>query len=121
MPPEEKKRARKNTRPDHDGEQRAAFESARKKIFATQTVCGICGKPVDMKLKFPHPLSKTVDHILPISKGGHPSDISNLQLAHWCCNRKKSNKLTESSTPALEEVKVISNRVLPLTFDWQII
>ena len=119
MPAVGKKQARSNTRPDHDGEQRAAFESARKKIFASQTVCGICGKPVDMTLKFPHPLSKTIDHKIPVSLGGHPSDISNLQLAHWCCNRKKSNKLVESNTPAPEAVKVLPNRVLPLTFDWQ--
>ena len=33
-----------NLRPDHNGTQRAQFESNKKKIYATQTVCGICGK-----------------------------------------------------------------------------
>ena len=113
MPP------KKNIRPDHDGEQRNAYLSAKKKIFATQTVCGICGKPVNKLLKFPHPLSKTVDHIIPVSKGGHPSDISNLQLAHWTCNRQKSDKLTQSCSAVSEAVKAISNRVLPQTFDWK--
>lgn len=113
------KRARKNIRPDHDGEQRAAYESARKKIFATQKVCALCGKSVDMSLKFPHPLSKTVDHIIPVSRGGNPSDISNLQLAHFCCNRQKSNKVKNLTAPPPEAPKVISNRVLPLTFDWK--
>ena len=113
MPP------KKNIRPDHDGEQRNAYLSAKKKIFATQTVCGICGKPVNKLLKFPHSLSKTVDHIIPVSKGGHPSDISNLQLAHWTCNRQKSDKLTQSSSAVSEAVKAISNRVLPQTFDWK--
>ena len=46
-----------------------------------------------MDLKYPDPMSKTVDHIIPIAKGGHPSDLSNLQLAHRCCNRQKSDKL----------------------------
>lgn len=45
--------ANANTRPDHNGTQRAQFESNKKKIYATQKICGICGKPVDFKLKFP--------------------------------------------------------------------
>ena len=55
-------RARPNLRPDHNGPQRAQFESNKKKIYATQTVCGICGKPVDFRLKFPHPLSARCAH-----------------------------------------------------------
>lgn len=46
-----------NIRPDHNGNQRAQFESNKKKIYDTQTVCGICGKPVEFRYKFPHPLS----------------------------------------------------------------
>lgn len=104
-------------RPDHDGTHRLAFERNKKKIFATQTVCGICGKPVDFSLKYPHPLSPCIDHIIPIVRGGHPSDLDNLQLAHWTCNRQKADKLlTRSKTAAVEDV--ISNRVLPQTIDW---
>ena len=36
----------KRNRPDKDGAHRLAFERNKKKILATQTVCGICGKPV---------------------------------------------------------------------------
>ena len=104
-------------RPDHDGQHRAQFEKNKKRIYATQTVCAICGKPVDFSLKYPHPLSPTIDHIIPIAKGGHPSDIDNLQLAHRCCNRQKSDKLMPKENIA-EERRVISNRVLPATFDW---
>ena len=38
--------AAKKARPDRDGTHRLAFERNKKKIYATQTVCGICGKPV---------------------------------------------------------------------------
>ena len=96
------------------------LEKNRKRIYATQTVCGICGKPVDFSLKYPHPLSPTIDHIIPLAKGGHPSDLANLQLAHFCCNRQKSNRLMEN-TPAATVPKVVSNRLLPLTFDWKTI
>ena len=95
---------------------RGAFEKARQQILKTQTICGICGKPVDFSLKYPHPLSATVDHIIPVSKGGHPTDISNLQLAHRCCNREKSDKLMQPKEVVKNEV--ISNRVLPLHNNW---
>ena len=80
------------TRPDRDGTHRLAFERNKKKIYATQTVCGICGKPVDFSCKFPHPLSPCIDHIIPVAKGGHPSDLANLQLAHFWSNRRKPAK-----------------------------
>ena len=88
-----------------------------RKRYATQTVCGICGKPVDFSYRYPHPLSPCIDHIMPINKGGHPSDIDNLQLAHWTCNRQKSDKIIKGVGEKKEEI--ISNRVLPHTFDWK--
>lgn len=105
-------------RPDHNGTQRAQFESNKKKIYATQEICGICGKPVDFGFKFPHPMSPCIDHIIPVAKGGHPSDISNLQLAHMCCNRQKSDKLMPKQQFSVAP-EVVSNRLLPHTFDWK--
>ena len=104
-------------RSDRQPGNRAAYEAARKKILKTQDICGICGKPVDMSLRYPHPLSPTVDHIIPVNKGGHPSDISNLQLAHRCCNRQKSDKIVaEVHVESVE--KLVSNRVLEQHMDW---
>lgn len=106
------------SRADRFNGQEAQYRSARKRILATQEICAICGKPVDKSLKYPHPLSPTVDHIIPIAKGGHPSDLANLQLAHFCCNRQKSDRVGEI-VPGVKVPKVISNRLLPLTFDWK--
>lgn len=103
-------------RPDKDGTFRAAFDKNKKTIYATQTICAICGKPVDFTLKFPDPMSPTVDHIIPISKGGHPSDLQNLQLAHLSCNRGKSDKVINKKYIA---DKSIDNRVLPQSIDWK--
>ena len=106
-----------NKRPDHDGTHRRQFDINKRRIYATQEICGICGQPVDKSLKFPHPLSPTVDHIIPVSLGGHPSALSNLQLAHWYCNRQKSNKLLKEKnegTPA----ENVGNRDLPQSMDW---
>ena len=110
--------ARENNRPDHDGTHRLAFERNKKKIYATCRICGICGKEVDFRISYPHPLSPSIDHIIPISKGGHPSDMANLQLAHRACNRQKADKLIEKKVFAGEE-QILSNRVLPQSRDWK--
>lgn len=107
-------------RPDRNGTHRGAFERNKKKIYASQTVCGICGKPVDFSLKYPHPLSPAIDHIIPIARGGHPSDLHNLQLSHWTCNRQKSDKIIASrGTVTSNKSEVISNRVLPQSLEWK--
>lgn len=53
--------------------------------------CGICHKSVNPKLEVPHPLAKTIDHIVPLSKGG-THEPRNVQLAHFICNSKRSDK-----------------------------
>ncbi|MBO5070499.1 MAG: HNH endonuclease [Roseburia sp.] len=108
-----------NTGAERYGTHRGAFEKNKKKIMATQKVCGICGRPVDFSQKYPHPLSPCIDHIIPIARGGHPSDIDNLQLAHWTCNRQKADKLvgTNRETCA-EQEEILSNRILPQSMDW---
>ena len=100
---------------DKKGAHRANYERNKKRIFATQNTCGICGHPVDFSLKPPHPMSPTIDHIIPVAKGGHPSDIDNLQLAHWTCNRQKSDKIFRQKQ---ETKQAIGNRVLPQSMDW---
>jgi len=54
--------------------------------------CAVCEKPIDLTLKRTSAMGLTVDHWIPLSKGGS-DDITNLRPAHWTCNRKKSNKL----------------------------
>ncbi len=110
------KKSNRNNRPDHQKGHRAEFERNRKRILVSEDVCAICGKKVDKKLKYPNLLCATVDHIIPVSKGGHPSDISNLQLAHFQCNRQKSDKLLDEVLE-LEEQQ-IDNRALPLSINW---
>ena len=112
--------AKKQYRPDRIGAHRTAFDKNKQKILKTQTICGICGQPVDFSFTFPHPLSATVDHIIPVSKGGHPSALENLQLAHRACNRQKSNKLFDfgSAREKAEVKKEVKNDDLPRLVDW---
>lgn len=107
-----KPRGSKNTRADRAAGNASLFEANKKIILATQSVCAICGKPVDKSIKYPDPMSPSVDHIIPLSKNGDPVALDNLQLAHRYCNRMKGDKL-------MNERKVVDpNRNLPLTENW---
>lgn len=108
---------KKPRRADHQGPQRKLYEQNRKIIFATQKICAICGKPVDFSLKFPDPMSATCDHIIPIDRGGDPSSIDNLQLAHLCCNREKGDNILRNRAAQSPEAE-ITNTNLPLHVDW---
>ena len=101
----------KRNRPDKDGWAKSAVEKARKIIYSSSSVCAICGRPVDFDRNFPDPWSATLDHIVPIAKGGDPADINNLQLAHLQCNRMKAARAPVAK-------KAVTNRELPLSMDW---
>lgn len=102
----------RKARADRQAGNSSLFEANKKIILATQSVCGICGKPVDKSIKYPDPMSPTVDHIIPLAKNGDPVALDNLQLAHRYCNRMKSDKIMN------EPKRVDPNRDLPLTENW---
>ena len=102
-------------RPERDGAHQGQYESNKSRIYASQNICGICGKPVDMSLKYPHPMSPTVDHIIPCNRGGS-DDLENLQLAHRKCNRMKSDKLPDDNIPKSKK----DNNELPQSVNWRI-
>lgn len=58
-------------------------------------VCQICKTKVDMRVKAPHPLSASLDHIIPLSKGG-THEPANVQLAHFLCNSIKSDAMPDA-------------------------
>lgn len=50
--------------------------------------CHLCDGPVDMAFKFPSLESPSVDHIIPLSRGGDDT-LANVALAHLGCNLSK--------------------------------
>jgi hypothetical protein len=51
-------------------------------------ICGICHEEVDRTLSHPDPLCASVDHIIPLARGG-TNDLDNLQISHLRCNLSK--------------------------------
>lgn len=56
--------------------------------------CQLCFSKIDRNLHHVDMMSWTLDHIIPLSKGGGHL-YSNIQLAHRVCNQKKGNKIIE--------------------------
>lgn len=53
--------------------------------------CGICRRAVNKKLRWPHPRSASLDHIVPLSQEGEHTR-ANVRLAHLDCNVARSNR-----------------------------
>jgi hypothetical protein len=53
--------------------------------------CHLCHEPIDPSLPRNSRFGATIDHVIPISKGGL-DELDNLKLAHWICNIRKGNK-----------------------------
>jgi len=55
-------------------------------------MCTLCGYPVDAGLKWPDKRIPTIDHRIPVTRGGDHS-YRNTKLAHHYCNTLKNNRL----------------------------
>lgn len=53
--------------------------------------CWLCRKPILRDVQAPHPLSHSVDHVVPQSEGGEHT-ASNLRTAHFMCNSVRGNR-----------------------------
>ena len=54
--------------------------------------CHICGGAIDYSLPAGHPMSFEVDEIVPVSRGGSPTDPANVAPAHRICNERRGNR-----------------------------
>jgi len=55
--------------------------------------CGICGGKINRNVIAPHPMSASIDHIIPISKGGQHIR-TNVRCSHFICNNRKSDNIS---------------------------
>lgn len=92
------------------------------RVLAEENTCWLCNGLVDKTLTvvdgkhtkkcsdtdcagcFPHPMSPTVDEVVPVSLGGSPFERSNCRLAHRLHNIQRGNG-TRAIKPAVKTVK----------------
>lgn len=55
-------------------------------------ICHLCGEYIDRDLPARHPMSWSLDHIIPLARGGARYDYSNLAPAHLSCNSRKGTR-----------------------------
>lgn len=81
------------------------WHTRRARVLGTQTepvdklvvferdgwACGLCGGPIDPDVQHPDKFSASLDHIVPLSRGGNHT-YDNVQAAHLACNSRKSNR-----------------------------
>ena len=104
---------RKNRRPNYKRPKLSAVEygyiegvaeTNRRKAIKRQLVnkngaiCAICGEPIK------NARDMSLDHIIPISKGGQTT-MENCQLAHKWCNVRKGNKVIGSEPNTSSEAE----------------
>lgn len=66
-------------------------------------VCIICNDGIDPDVPWPEKMSATLEHILPLSKGGtHTWD--NVAPAHLLCNTRKDNEVMEEVVQRHQEM-----------------
>lgn len=58
-------------------------------------VCQLCSEPVVMSTPYPDPWSPSIDHRIPLARGGDDTK-ANVQLAHRICNIRKSDRMPEA-------------------------
>jgi 5-methylcytosine-specific restriction endonuclease McrA len=97
--------------------ERAAAYDARRRALVTEArvgesfapadiherdgwTCKLCGQPIDRSIAWPHPKSPSLDHIVPLSRGGAHS-MGNVQSAHLGCNSSKGNRLMVDAVSTL--------------------
>lgn len=65
------------------------WEKLKDLVCPPGSICWLCGKPIRFDVPPRHPLSRSVDHVVALALGGHPTALSNLRPAHYGCNSRK--------------------------------
>lgn len=56
--------------------------------------CIVCGDLIDEGINHPDPMSRTIEHIIPIARGGKHEE-SNIAFSHLGCNLRKGRRLLD--------------------------
>lgn len=78
------------------------FERAKQRVLRNSQICDECRVLIDLDLKYPDPLSATVDHIIPVSQLAWDDPLTyaveNLVPCHLVCNQRRGSKTKKKQT-----------------------
>lgn len=77
--------------------------------YRSNGVCGICGLPVSYDKSPSDIWAATIDHIVPLPRGGK-HELSNCQLAHRLCNSTKQDDIEDYHIDWAEKNKLDNGR-----------
>ncbi|MFE9738825.1 HNH endonuclease [Streptomyces sp. NPDC006477] len=66
-------------------------------LKASGLPCWICGHDINPRLDARHRLSFTLDHLVPLSRGGDLLNPANARPAHRACNSSKGNRTSPTA------------------------
>lgn len=91
--PENESARQRRCRRQREATAEALTRETRRAIIARDgATCYLCGEPLDLAAAFPDPQAVTLDHVVPLARGGaHTPD--NLRVACRPCNLRKGDKL----------------------------
>jgi 5-methylcytosine-specific restriction endonuclease McrA len=64
-------------------------------VKAEESHCWLCKEPLRPHLRWPHRWSTTIDHVIPLSKGGPLLERWNVHAAHLTCNASRGDGTRE--------------------------
>lgn len=66
------------------------WEKLKARVKREESVCHLCGQPIDKTLEWPHPMSFSVDHIEEVRVRPELAEVrENVRASHHSCNMAK--------------------------------
>lgn len=75
------------------------WERLKKLVCPPGSYCWLCKKPIQFGLRPRHPMGPSIDHVVPLSKGGHPTALANLRPSHYGCNSRRGAGTRDAKRP----------------------
>lgn len=73
------------------------YQRNRRRLQKTEDTCWLCGQWIDPDLTWPHPMSFSADHVVPVGKGGH--NRGHIRAAHLVHNLQRGSRTTSELQP----------------------